>query len=68
MKRAGFVLLLAVLLFLSGCGNLMRGSEGLVAKAREEIPLADMENTELCIAGARGWKTAKTENHPPAGI
>ena len=45
-------MLLAVLLFLSGCGNLMRGSEGLLAKAREEIPLADMENMELRIAGA----------------
>ena len=45
-------MLFAVLLFLSGCGNLMHGSDGLLAKAREEIPLADMENMELRIAGA----------------
>ena len=32
----------------------MRGSEGLLAKAREEIPLADMENMDLRITGACG--------------
>lgn len=32
----------------------MRGSEGLLQKARQEIPLADMENMELHIAGSCG--------------
>ena len=52
MKK-GILLLLTALLVLpfSACERAIEGDAALIEKAREEIPLTDIENTEISIAG-----------------
>jgi len=52
MKRI-LLLLLALSLFLTlcSCSKTLRGTDALIEKAREEIPLADAENIEIRYAG-----------------
>lgn len=52
MKK-GLWILLAIFLVLpfSACERAIEGDAALIEKAREEIPLADIENTEISIAG-----------------
>lgn len=50
MKRALCALLLAALVLSSaGCSKTIKGSDGLIAKAREEINLANADTTEIKI-------------------
>lgn len=52
MKKVLSVLLATLLIFpLSACEQAIEGDTALIEKAREEIPLADIENTEISIAG-----------------
>lgn len=53
MKKNIIVLTAILMLFsLSGCSNTVEGHDGLIEKAREEIPLADIENMDIQIAGS----------------
>lgn len=53
MKKRGCLLaVLAFVLFLCSCGKTVEGHDGLIEKAREEIPLADIENMDIAIAGS----------------
>lgn len=52
MKRLIAVMLsIFLLLCLAGCGQTLRGTDALIEKAREEIPIADAENTQIRYAG-----------------
>lgn len=52
MKKLICVLLVFVLCCLSGCAKVYSGNEGLIQKAREEIPLADADRVAIIIAGS----------------
>ena len=55
MKKAVAPLLVICLLFsLSGCQKIMNGTDDLIEKAREIIPVADAENIEITYAGLIG--------------
>ena len=55
MKKACALLLVICLLFaLSGCQKVMNGTDDLIEKAREIIPVADAENIEITYAGLIG--------------
>lgn len=55
MKKAFALLLVICLLFsLSGCQKVMKGTDDLIEKAREIIPVADAENIEITYAGLIG--------------
>ena len=55
MKKLFALLLVICLLFsLSGCQKVMRGTDDLIEKAREIIPVADAENIEITYAGLIG--------------
>ena len=52
MKKFTYIMIVVLSLFaFSGCGNTIEGYDGLINKAREEIPIADIENTDVQIAG-----------------
>ena len=51
-KTAAFLLLLALLLTLCGCQGTLKGETALIEKAREVIPIADAQSTELLYAGS----------------
>lgn len=52
MKKFIYIMMVVLLLFaLSGCSSTIEGYDGLIEKAREEIPLADIENMDVQIAG-----------------
>ena len=63
MKRLWYVpaLLLAVTLLLSGCSKTLHGTEDLLEKAREEIPISDAETIDLAYAGA--WTQGESSLH-----
>lgn len=46
------ILLIFVLLSMTACEKAYVGHDGLIEKAREEIPLADIEHMEIMIAGS----------------
>ena len=55
MKRLiAFVLLICLSLSLLGCQKVMKGTDDLIAKAREDIPVADAENIDITYAGLVG--------------
>ena len=55
MKKALSLLLVICLLFaLTGCRRVMHGTDDLIEKAREIIPVADAENIEITYAGLIG--------------
>lgn len=45
------VLIICLLLSVCGCQQTIKGTNALIEKAREEIPLADAENLEITYAG-----------------
>lgn len=51
MKKAFCVACLIISLLFAGCRPTYAGTEGLIQKAREEIPLAEAQTTPLVIAG-----------------
>lgn len=52
MKKIYYVMIAVLLILtLSGCSSTVEGYDGLIEKAREEIPLADIENMDIQIAG-----------------
>ena len=53
MKRLFCFLLLFTFCFsLFSCAKVYSGNEGLIQKAREEIPLADADHVDIIIAGS----------------
>lgn len=50
-KFAAFLLAGVLALSLCACGKTWTGEAGLVEKARQEIPLSDIENTDVAVAG-----------------
>ena len=55
MKKSCALLLVICLFFsLSGCQKVLRGTDDLIEKAREIIPVADAENIEITYAGLIG--------------
>lgn len=52
MKKFFYITIVVLLLSaLSGCSITIEGYDNLIEKAREEIPLADIENIDIQIAG-----------------
>lgn len=51
-KVAYFLLAFFIISILSGCGNTVIGSDGLIEKAREEIPVSNAKTVEIVIAGS----------------
>ncbi|MBE6007631.1 MAG: hypothetical protein E7235_00335 [Lachnospiraceae bacterium] len=51
-KTIIFVLSVIMMLSFSACGNTMKGEEGIIEKARKEVPLADAEDMEIKIIGS----------------
>ena len=55
MKRSIVsVLVLSVVIVLCGCQKTLKGTDALIEKATEEIPIADAENTDIAYAGLCG--------------
>lgn len=53
MKRSLFLALaIALLLTLAGCGKTMTAPEGLIAKAREVIPVSEADTIDIRIVGS----------------
>ena len=52
MKKAFCVFCLMISLLFAGCSQVYTGTEGLIQKAREEIPIADAQTVPLVIAGS----------------
>lgn len=53
MRKNIPILLLLVLCFsLAGCGKTYQGHDGLIEKAREEIPVSEADRIEITIAGS----------------
>ena len=53
MKKLISILLIALLCFsLVGCAKTYQGYDGLIEKAREEIPISEASTTEIKIAGS----------------
>lgn len=46
-----FTLILSLAFTLCGCQKTLDGTDELIEKAREEIPIADAENTDIVYAG-----------------
>ena len=44
-------LVLCMIFTLCGCQKTFKGTDALIEKAREEIPIADAENTDIAYAG-----------------
>ena len=66
MKKIFALLLVSCLLFsLSGCQKVMKGTDDLIEKAREIIPVADAENIEITYAGLRCFQDAQLSNTNP---
>ena len=52
MKKLLSIFMIAAYLFaLCGCRETLKGTDALIEKAREEMPIADAENTEIVYAG-----------------
>ena len=52
MKREIAVfLIITMVLSLSACGKTLKGTDGLIEKAREEIPISDSDTIDLQHAG-----------------
>ena len=55
MKREIAVfLIITMVLSLSACGKTLKGTDGLIEKAREEIPISDSDTIDLQYAGMCG--------------
>ena len=55
MKREMAVfLIITMVLSLSACGKTLKGTDGLIEKAREEIPISDSDTIDLQYAGMCG--------------
>ena len=55
MKRVVvFIIALCMTITLCGCQKTLRGTDALIEKAREEIPVADAENIDISFAGLCG--------------
>ena len=55
MKRIiASILVLSMAIALCGCQKTLKGTDALIEKAREEIPIADAENTDIAYAGLCG--------------
>ena len=48
------ILVLSMAIALCGCQKTLKGTDALIEKAREEIPIADAENTDIAYAGLCG--------------
>lgn len=52
MKKLLSIFMIAAYLFaLCGCQETLKGTDALIEKAREEMPIADAENIEIAYAG-----------------
>jgi hypothetical protein len=55
MKKTRAVTLLLIAFFaLSACGKTLKGTDALIEKAREEIPISDADTIEMQYAGLSG--------------
>jgi len=55
MKRiVVFIVVLCMTITLCGCQKTLRGTDALIEKAREEIPVSDAENIDISFAGLCG--------------
>lgn len=52
MKGLGAVIFLLFAILLSGCSNTIHGTEQLIEKAREVIPISDADTIQIEYAGA----------------
>lgn len=53
MKRIFcFLISLILMILLCGCNKTVEGHDSLIEKAKEEIPLSNIENMEIMIAGS----------------
>lgn len=48
------ILVLSMAIALCGCQKTLKGTDALIEKAREEIPVADAENIDIAYAGLCG--------------
>ena len=63
MKREIAVfLIITMVLSLSACGKTLKGTDGLIEKAREEIPISDSDTIDLQYAGMCG-KAKQSDYH-----
>lgn len=53
-RTSAFLLVLCLVLPLAGCARVMHGTDALIAKAREEMPIADAGNADIAYAGLIG--------------
>lgn len=53
-KLIAVCLVLTCVFGMSGCRNTLKGTDALIEKAREEIPVADAENIDIAYAGLCG--------------
>ncbi len=53
MKKVIVIIMAAIfMLSSSACGNTVKGEEGVIERARQELPLADAEDIEIKILGS----------------
>ena len=50
-KIINYLLITTLFVSLCGCQKTLKGTDALIEKAREEIPIADAENSEINYAG-----------------
>ena len=53
-KTLSFFIIICICFSLAGCAKVYKGTDALIKKAREEIPIADAENTDITYAGMCG--------------
>ena len=53
-KTLSFFIIICICFSLAGCAKVYKGTDALIEKAREEIPIADAENTDITYAGMCG--------------
>mgnify|MGYP007062530110 CR=1 FL=1 len=53
-KDIAVFLIITMVLSLSACGKTLKGTDGLIEKAREEIPISDSDTIDLQYAGMCG--------------
>jgi len=50
-KIINYILVIVLFITLCGCQKTLKGTDALIEKVREEMPIADAENTEIAYAG-----------------
>ena len=53
-KKLAIIFLITMVLSLSACGKTLKGTDELIEKAREEIPISDSDTIDIQYAGMCG--------------